>query len=182
MAKNDLAIYGKDIHHDNLAEYEPSEAYKDQEDTRTIKHLMFTWTVTAPNSMMPDAPDLLKERTAKRGDVVTLEELGLHALEKGERLGSFFTDAELDYFRRGGVTPTEPPAEGADPSELGEHELAEYIENNKPNVADTVALAGDDPEAAKRVLEAERIATKGVPRAGVEQGLASIISRGEQTQ
>lgn len=52
--------------------------------------------------------------------------------------------------------------------------IADHITANKLTVDDTVALAGNDPEQAKRVLEAERLASGGSPRAGVEAGLQKI--------
>lgn len=55
--------------------------------------------------------------------------------------------------------------------------LADHITVNKLTVDDTVALANDDAAAARRVLEAERLASGGSPRAGVEQGLQKIIDR-----
>lgn len=42
-------------------------------------------------------------------------------------------------------------------------------------VDQTIALAEDDPEKAKQVLEAEREASGGEPRKGVEDGLSKII-------
>ena len=173
------SIYGQDVIPSNLEGYESPEEYSG--DTRTVKHLFFPFLVESPNPSMPDAGPVLKERTAKQGDVLTVEELGPLALERGERLGSFYTDAELEALEAG-----EAPAEGeaAEPAqlaagdELGVHELAEYIEQNHPNVDDTIALAKGDPEAAARVLEAEGIATGGDPRAGVTKGLTAIIGEG----
>jgi hypothetical protein len=173
---SEMSVYGKDLHHESLADYESSDEYADQPDTRTIKHLMFPWMVEAPNPAHSDGPNVLKERVAKQGDVVTIEELGTLALEKGERLGSFYTDAEL----KNPATPAQLPAGATEESastssEWGVPELVQYIETNKPNVDDTVALAQGDPEAAKRVLDAEAEATGGDPRAGVTKGLAAVI-------
>lgn len=56
--------------------------------------------------------------------------------------------------------------------------LADHISANKLTVDDTVALAQSDPERARRVMEAERLASGGNPRQGVESGLAKIIDQG----
>lgn len=173
---SEMSVYGKDLHHESLADYESPDDYANQPDTRTIKHLMFPWMVEAPNPTHADGPNILKERVAQQGEVVTIEELGTLALEKGERLGSFYTDAEL----AGPPVAAQLTAgeESSNTSEWGVPELVQYIETNKPNVDDTVALAQGDPEAAKRVLEAETEATDGDPRAGVTKGLAAVIGDG----
>src|SRR5260370_42436630 len=95
-----VSIFGKDVAQANVADYRPNDAYTKQGDKRVIKHLMFPWMVETQNPMYPDGPSVLEERVGNRGDEVTVEEIGLHALEKGERLGSFFTDEELDKYRR----------------------------------------------------------------------------------
>jgi hypothetical protein len=167
------SVYGKDPHQDNIADYTGSEDYAEQADSRTIKHLMFPWLVEAPNTAHADGPNVLKERVGVQGEVVSIEELGPLALERGERLGSFYTDAEL-----AGPATAEAAAVGetaSNTSEWGVPELVQYIETNKPNVDDTIALAQGDPDAAKRVLEAEDEATGGDPRSGVTKGLTAVI-------
>ena len=175
------SIYGKDMTSSDLEGYESPDDFAEQGDTRTIKHLMFPFLVESPNPSMPDAGPVLKERTLKQGETVTTEELGPLALERGERLGSFYTDAELKALEAGEATVEGEAAaqlEAGAGDEMGVHELAEYIEQNHPNVDDTIALAKGDPEAAQRVLEAEGIATGGDPRAGVTKGLTAIIGEG----
>lgn len=54
-------------------------------------------------------------------------------------------------------------------------QLAGQIKEQKPNADDTVALAQGDRRLAEKVLEAERLATGGNPRQGVEQQLQKII-------
>lgn len=64
----------------------------------------------------------------------------------------------------------------SDPAAAGNvGRLADHITANKLTVDDTVALAGEDPALARRVLEAERLASGGSPRTGVETGLQKII-------
>jgi hypothetical protein len=53
--------------------------------------------------------------------------------------------------------------------------LAGHLKAEKLNAADTVAIAGDDPALARKVLEAERSAQGGDPRATVEGPLQKII-------
>lgn len=150
-------------------------------DTRVVKHLLFPYYVEAEHPMFPDQK-VYEERTARRGEVLKVEDLRKQDLEKGERLGSFFNDSEIKAMER-------VAADGGDPSnsdpdfdatEAGEHEIAEYIETNKLNVDDTIALSKGDPETAQRILEAESIATGGDSRKGVVAGLEAVISRGNQ--
>jgi len=176
MADNP-SVFGKSLASENLADYESPEEYSG--DTRTIKHLLFPWLVETESPMFP-GETILTERTAKQGEEVSVEELGPLALEKGERLGSFYTDEELKAQEQEAAA-----AEGGAPAQLeaGESsvdELAAYIEDNKPNVDETIALAGNDPAEAQKVLDAETQATGGVPRAGVEKGLTAIIERSTQ--
>ncbi len=88
--------------------------------------------------------------------------------------------------RAGGSVVSHDPSAGiidlADPLQQAEvpektssTDLADQITQEKMNADDTVALAGDDPAKAKRVLEAERLASGGSPRAGVEAKLQKII-------
>jgi hypothetical protein len=83
-----------------------------------------------------------------------------------------------------GAPDTVPPVEidfasgtglpAPDPATASIDEIAAYIEAESPTVPDTVALAGDDPSTAAKVLEAERVATSGDPRAGVEKALSRL--------
>jgi hypothetical protein len=61
-------------------------------------------------------------------------------------------------------------------------EIAEYIIANNLNVSDTVALAGDDPELAEKILDAEaEVAAQNNAdaRKGVDDGLQKIINAGQ---
>jgi len=177
MADNP-SVFGKSLKSESLADYQSPEEYSG--DTRTIKHLMFPWLVETESPMFP-GESILTERVANRGEEVTVEELGPLALEKGERLGAFFTDAELEAMKEE-AEAAEAPAEveATNPGSMSVDELADYIEEHKPNVDQTVALADNDPEQAQKVLDAETQATGGVPRAGVEKGLEAIIARSTQ--
>lgn len=65
--------------------------------------------------------------------------------------------------------------EGASAGDVNVGRLADHISESKLTVDDTVALAENDPERARRVLEAEQLASGGSPRAGVAAGLQKII-------
>jgi hypothetical protein len=166
------SVFGKDMHHENIADYTGDDAFKKQKDSRVVKFLMFPFMVESPNPTHSGGEPVLKERVGKQNEVISIEELGPLALERGERLGAFYTDAEL-----AGATPEQIEAGEAEPvnfAEWGVPELTEYIEKNQPNIADTVAMAQEDPEAAGRVLEAETAATDGDPRSGVVKGLQKV--------
>jgi len=169
------SVFGKAMQSENLADYESPDVYSG--DSRTIKHLLFPWLVETESPMFP-GETILQERTANQGDVVLVVELGVLALEKGERLGAFYTDDELAAMEEEAAEPATVAAE--EPGTMSVDELAAYIEEHKPNVDQTVALADNDPDQAEKVLEAETQATGGVPRAGVEKGLEAIIARSTQ--
>jgi len=169
------SVFGKSMQSENLADYQSPDEFTG--DTRTIKHLLFPWLVETESPMFP-GETILSERTASQGEQVTVEELGPLALEKGERLGAFYTDAELAAMEEEAAEPATVEAE--EPGEMSVDELAAYIEEHKPNVDQTVALADNDPEQAQKVLDAETQATGGVPRSGVEKGLEAIIARSTQ--
>jgi hypothetical protein len=70
------------------------------------------------------------------------------------------------------------PDEGYSAQGRSATEVASWIDTEKPNAADTVAAAGNDPATAAVVLEAESAATGGDPRASVEKPLQKIIDQG----
>lgn len=161
-----------------MAGYQVAEEYANQEgEGRVVKFLLYTALVDMEDPARPDVM-VRVERLYKQGETVPADVLSDYNLERGERLGAFFTDAEMDAgaHEAPGVLESAPPAtEPPAFSEMSESELAEYIMSNKPNVGDTIAMAGGDADAARRLLEAEHIATDGEPRAGVVKGLNAVI-------
>jgi hypothetical protein len=79
----------------------------------------------------------------------------------------------VDKASRGGDTGT---AASSDYSAKGKSatQVAKWIESERPNEDATVAAAQDDPDLARRVLEAESAATQGDPRQGVKSRLERI--------
>jgi len=158
--------------------YEVADDYAGQEgEGRVVKHLLYSALVDVPNPSNPDQT-VRVEKVYRQGETVPPEELNDYNLERGERLGSFYTDEELEneaHLAPPGPPAAAPPGEQPSFDEMGESELADYIMQNKPNVGDTVAMAQNNPDTAQRLLEAEHIATDGEPRAGVVKGLNAII-------
>lgn len=72
-------------------------------------------------------------------------------------------------------TSADPQVDGPDISSMSDDELSKFLEEREPNEGDTVAMAGDDPELAERLLSAESAATGGSPRKGVSERLQAII-------
>jgi hypothetical protein len=160
---------------------------------KMIKYRLFTYFEETENL----AGDVkLRERQASFGEVVEIE--SEEDLERGERLGAFFTDEEREAIEDGSYTGPEadllrrsamlvsPDAalvegdegETIDVSEASADEIAEYIQANKLNVSQTVALAGDDADLAEKVLDAEGIVAannSADPRKGVDEGLQAVI-------
>lgn len=113
---------------------------------------------------------ILKADVATRGQTI---EVNQRDYDKGMRTGAFVGSVEETD-----ETGQPEAAGGFSASEAGLDEIAAHIEENNLNVDDTVALAGDDPDVAERVLEAERqVATENddEPRKGVEDGLSKVI-------
>ena len=147
--------------------------------TRTIKDLFFPAQVIIDDPMRP-GEQIATERLLGRGEVLPEELCTPFNLARGEATGAFYTTEELDM----GTEPEQQALEagegGSDESnftEWGEHELAEYIRENRPNEDETVAMAEEDPDTARRLLEAENIATGGDPRSGVVKRLNKIAGQ-----
>lgn len=162
-------------------EYETPDDYSGQGDDRMIRVLSFLYTVEVET---PDGmANVIEAREAKRNDVVTLEQIGLIAQQKGEKDHSFYTTDERELVEAGRNPDETSTATSGDVSDMGEFELSEYIKGANPTgkeltVNETVALAGTDKDLAHRLLQAENIATDGEPRKGVEAGLTTIIESG----
>jgi hypothetical protein len=174
----DQKLHGADPTTVETEGYETPDEYGGQGDDRIVRVLRFIYTVERED---PSGATTIDTREAVAGDTVTLDQIGLIAQMKGEASHSFYTDEERELLESG-QNPDQPPssATGGDISSMGEYELAEYIKGANPDgkeltVGETVALAGDDPDLAHRILQAENIATDGEPRKGVEAGLTSII-------
>lgn len=74
------------------------------------------------------------------------------------------------------IGTTGPVGGGESPlADLSTAALAERIKGDKLNASDTVAIAGNDPALARKVLAAEESAQGGDPRATVEGPLQKII-------
>jgi hypothetical protein len=158
--------------------YSGGDDYSGQGDTRIVRDLMFSYMAASSD---PSGITVLEPVDCYRGEEISVEQMGLIAQEKGERLHSFYTDAEREALESG-ADPNQPLqlTSGSSLAEMGEYELAEYIQGSNPegkklSVDETVALAGTDKDLAHRLLQAENVATDGDPRAGVEKGLTAII-------
>jgi hypothetical protein len=163
--------------------YEVAEEFKGQKGKgRIVKHLIFTAQIETENPMFPGTM-MRSERLYRLNEEVPVEVLDDYNLSRGESLGSFYTDEELAQgvpqaaaLETGAAQITEMSSAGAGNfSEMGEAELADYLIQNRPTVDETVRMAGNDPDTAQRLLEAEHIATEDEPRAGVVKGLNAII-------
>lgn len=98
---------------------------------------------------------------ATKGQVLEVSDADF---ERGSRLGAFADDTE----------PT-GPAGGFSVVDASDDEVDEYLLENEPNADATVALAGDDPESAQRLIDAEE-RTREEPRKGVLEKLEKIAA------
>ena len=110
---------------------------------RTIKHLAFTYRVEVADLAHPGRTRF-QELTASQGETVDIP--FQEDIECGEKYGAFVTEADL-------VAPVFKPL-----AERTEAELAAWIrgsEGQRPQEAEVVLAAGDDPELARRLMTAE---------------------------
>jgi len=165
---------------------------------KIIKHRLFTWFEVTPNPVDPSGPDVLTERINIAGDDVDITNEDY--VKRGEDLDAFYTDEEADairagtyagsdsdqvyYLRAGGQTaPHNLPVtqnELAAGDDMSAEDLADYIRNNKLNVDQTVALAGNDTESIEKVIDAENLATDNDPRKGVVDRLEAKLTAATQ--
>lgn len=133
---------------------------------RVVKAQFFRYTklVTPAGADKPRAV----MATARRGDTVNVLEA---EAERGDNLGAFHADAEITHTPDGDVVEV-------DVREMSDADLAVWIKDDKPKASDVVELAEDDPALAERLLNAERAATNGRPRATVNKPLTKIIDAG----
>lgn len=132
---------------------------------RVVKAQFFRYTklVPVPGQDKPRAV----MATARRGDTVQVLEA---EAARAEQLDTFHTDAEITHTADGDIVEV-------DVREMSDADLAAWIKNDKPKVDEVVDLAEDDGALAERLLNAERTATGGNPRAGVNKGLTAIIDK-----
>jgi hypothetical protein len=116
----------------SLEDYESPEAYAGQGDDRIIRHRAFAFTVAIAEDNAGNP--VLDGDTAYHGETVTLDQIGLVNLEKGERHHAFYTTEERRRLEAGGNPdrPDSVSSGGTTFSELGEWEMAEYINGENP--------------------------------------------------
>lgn len=163
---------------------------------KTIKMRLYTYWEESGNNDVGGNP-ILTARMAHFGETVDIPRKA--DVERGEKLDAFFSDKDAkaieDGTYNGGFAallreqgvPVSPlgevsvtPVEDIDVGASSAEDIAEYIKAHNLNVPDTVALAGDSPEHAEKVLDAEVQATDSDPRKGVEAGLERIMSNASQ--
>lgn len=120
---------------------------------------------------------------AQRNDVLDTKDIHEADLDHGEEIGAFWTS---DYDPETGVplgfniqtgTFTDAAVEMSDDvpdvDEATEVELAEWVQG--ATVKSVVELAGDNPDHAARLLEAEEAASGRDPRATLVKALEKIV-------
>src|SRR4051812_23597671 len=175
MSTKETELYGQHPVHSALqsadSPYESPEEYADQGDTRVVRDLLFSYLANtgedAAGNLILQPVDIPRDRE------VTVDQIGLLGLKKGEDNHSFYTTEELRQRETGGAATATAPV--TDISEAGEYELAEWIQNEKPTINEVLERVGDDKELAHRMLQAENIATGGEPRKGLEEALRLVI-------
>lgn len=91
-------------------------------------------------------------------------------IEFGEANNAFYTEADIEA--------AEEAAAETEPSSTEHDDLVAWIRDDRPNSAEVVAAAGDDPEKAEALIAAENEASGGDPRKSVVEPLGKIASQG----
>lgn len=109
-------------------------------------------------------------KDAVRGEVLDSQDLFDDDLERGLKHGALVDVKEAEA----------EEVEAINFEDATVPEIVEWLRENTPNVNDTVAASGGDPDIAHKLLDAENEFQEGDPRKGVVDGLAEVISRGGQ--
>lgn len=147
---------------------------------RKIRHAQFDYYVPTEATDMKTGKttERLSRRIALGGKWVDIPRD--EDIERGEKMGAFFTEEELH--------PQDPDT-GGDDSGLSDDDietdddLVSWIkgeQGDKPTAPQVVERAGDDPDTARELLDAERQAADDEdrePRTSVVQPLEGIANR-----
>jgi hypothetical protein len=160
-------------------------------DARRLQQLGAVKPWEDPKSYDEMADDELSRHASARGITVTSSGAdpeqplrqdyvaALNAYDQGADTGVLGVSTEpgkVSAVAGGGATPN-VGQDSAGYSAQGKSatEVSDWIKSERPNVSETVQAADGDPATARVVLEAERTATHGDPRATVEKHLQAII-------
>lgn len=168
-----------------------------------IKHRLFTWFENGESPAMPGETVRL-ERINHFGDEVDITDK--QSYERGKQLDAFFSDEDAKKIREGTYNGPDAPlldifagkaqrpagivqpieGEGPQTDNLTAQELGEYINENKLNVDDTVALAKDgDTNSIEKVYDAEEHAAQlrgSDPRSGVTDKLDKMLQAAAEAE
>lgn len=131
---------------------------------RQIKIRGFTYTEKVQDPGDPNR-EIAVSKFAVRDEVVNLSSADV---ERGERLGAFYTDGEESV---------EEQLDGRAIVDLSDDEIDEWFSEKSPTVQEVLDASDGDPESAQRLLAAEERATGGSPRSTLVEGLGTIIAR-----
>lgn len=147
---------------------------------KKIKHAQFSYYVPTQTTDMKTGKtrERLSRRIARTGEWVVIPRD--EDVEAGESAGAFYTDEDLNPVVAGDDEETGGDSGGvsdddiADASAPSHDELVTWIRDERPNSATVVERAGDDPEMAQALIDAENEASGGDPRKSVVEPLERI--------
>lgn len=139
--------------------------------TVTIKHKLFRFYVEVPDPGDPTGRTMaLKQVEARYGETVEIPRD--EDYQEGLASGAFTTAAD-----EAAAAPGEPLPGTDDIKDMSDSELNEFVEARRLGAPATIALSGDDPVLAQRLIDAEQAVTGRDPRASVIEGLQRVIDR-----
>lgn len=166
---------------------------------KKVKIRLFSYLVEGEDPFRPGEKRLV-QRYASHDQTITTDDepdepdpdvaYGLrdYDLRRGEHLGAFYTDEELEAMEaeeapaeEEAVNPPIAPqtktetVQAQSPAEMSVEQLATWIEQEEPTENELVELASSSQQMAQKVLDAETLATGGEPREGVQLGVAQLL-------
>lgn len=142
---------------------------------KTIKHAQFSYQVenTDTDTRTGKERQRLSKRVALRGATVDIPRD--EDIQRGEEQDAFVTEEDVATTEE----VSEEEEEEAEPSPESDEiydDLVRWIRDTKPTADKVVAEAGNDPEKARMLMDAEEEASGGQPRKGVMAELEKIAN------
>jgi hypothetical protein len=155
---------------------------------KRIRHAQFQFYLEQSYTDPQSGEDKVRliPRIVRRGTVVDIPRE--EDVKRGESMGAFDEEqppSDEELASRSSWSESEPDGDDEGPADLSDEDfrshdkLVTWIRDERPKAAEVVAAAGDDPDKAEALMEAENEASGGDPRKTVVERLQKIIDQEE---
>lgn len=154
-----------------------------------IKHAMFSWRepvldadgeqVVVSTKRGQERPKFSNRHAARGQTVIVPQDVYNYGLEYGAFLSPEEDTARMAHLEEAATGEPTGTAGAGDAEDLNfddQDQLVNWIRTARPNANAVIAAAGDDPDKASALMDAEDEATGGQPRKTVMDGLQKIAS------